>query len=207
MMSKITSVSTNSLLMLRGATVKAYMTNQHQSPVKVSIYDCICRRDNDDDNPETCFNIGIANQSGGFVGANEPGLTPYKSVYFNQFWKIGKVTTVTLDPGATHCHYVKAKVNKVIPNQLLQKSPGNYFKGLTSVPLVVHHGFPVNDASLLTNISLAATALDVTYTVIYDFTWDEHSNVSASHDYNFATITNEHGIEVMDGAVTTFTSA
>lgn len=207
MMNKLPNVSVNSLLMLRGATVKAYMTNQHQSPVKVSIYDCICRRDNNNDDPGTCFNTGISDQSGTSVGANEPGVTPYKSVYFNQFWKIGKVTTVTLDPGASHCHYVKAKVNKVIANQLLSKSGDQYFKGITSVPLVVHHGFPINDATYVSNVSLAATALDVTYTVIYDFTWDEHSNVSASHDYNFGAITNEHGIEVMDGAIATFTSA
>lgn len=208
MMSKVPGVSNNKLLMLRGATAKAMLTNQHQSPCKITIYDCVSKRDtNGNDLPADAFNTGLSDQSGGTVGANEVGITPYKSVYFNQFWKIRKVTNITLDPGASHIHYIKAKVNKVISRELLVQSPAVFYKYFTCIPLVVHHGFPINDAAIVNSVSTASTALDVVWTVIYDFTWDAHSEVTTTHDYHMGAITNEHGIEVMDGVITNLATA
>lgn len=208
LMGKLPASNSTNLLILRGAWSKGMITNMHQGPVKLIYYDCIARRDGDD-NAQSAFNTGLSDQSGTTVDGTTLGVTPYKSQYFNQFWRIAKVTTVILDPGATHIHYVKARVNRVIRNEYLGQTPALYLRGLTYYTLVVAHGVPANDATTTTTISTGVVALDAVTVAGYDFTYDANYKQVSSLSANVATSfpTGEHGIEVMDGAVATMSSA
>lgn len=196
-------------LTTRGCRSKMMITNQHQSPVKVQIYDLICRKDcaSANDYPTIAMDTGIKEQSINTMDKNTLGIQPMRSQQFNVFWKIAKVKTAFIDPGAVHLHYVTARVNKAIPYSYLAKSADAYYRGITYATLIVAHGLPINDADVKTEVTTAAVALDIVVTTTYMYTYTLPDNKTATAYADLGSIASEHGIEVMDGATATFVSA
>lgn len=196
-------------LVTRGCRSKMMITNQHQSPVKVQIYDLICRKDCDNisDYPTLAMDTGIKEQSINTMDKTTLGIQPMRSQQFNVFWKIAKVKTAFIDPGAVHLHYVTARVNKAIPYSYMAKSSDSYYRGITYATLIVAHGLPINDLDTKTQVSTAAVALDIVVTTTYMYTYTVPDNKNATAFASLGTIATEHGIEVMDGAVVDLLSA
>lgn len=178
-------------------------TNQSEVAAKVVLYDCIARHDGDDA-VATCFTEGISDESAGSLGNALVGLTPYKSGMFTKNWKIRKVSSFVLSPGAHHIHYIKAKVNKTVSNAWIDKTPAAYLSPYTCSLMAVVHGMPINDVTTRTQISTAATAIDVVTTLCYDYSWDSHNTQSISASNNLPTaFTNAPAGIDLDGDVNT----
>lgn len=103
-----------------GVRVLHRIKNQHNFPVKVTLYDIMARRDLSDEgqttpdqlgdeSPPELWERGIEAKNvgvGSLIDQAFPGSTPYQSELFCRFWQVGKKTTFMLHPGSEHHHRV-----------------------------------------------------------------------------------------------------
>lgn len=155
------SASDTEYMILRPSSVKLMITNQTQATGQFYIYDIVCRK-SCDLSPSTIYNNDLKNQFNitTYDVANVLPHKPYQSPAFRHFFKIKSCKKVVIEPGAIHVHHVTANTNARMYENGWEDGPA-YIAGLTSFVMVQHHGFPVNDATTVTNVS--------TCDIIYDW--------------------------------------
>lgn len=164
-------------MLLEYCRAKYRIKNQTNMPVKITLYNCIARRDQGaaaNASPPTAWTDGLLNEFMPLVGnANIlsntiPGATPFESQRFCQEWKVGKVTTIMLHPGSEHVHYVTIKPGGLLNNEYLRLY--QYYKGLSQILMAVVEGGIVQDTTLPYNITTGSAEVDFLCETEYRFT-------------------------------------
>lgn len=168
-----------------GVRVKHRIKNQHNFPVKVTLYDVVARRDLTDEaqtpqlgdeEPITLWTRGIQAKNVNALNllhASFPGSTPYQSEIFCKFWTIGKRTTFMLHPGSEHHHFVAVK-----PHYMFNVSDWRGLqakRGLTTGVMCVLEGGIGTDTLLGGEAQLSAGKLAVVSTYSHKFQAYERS--------------------------------
>lgn len=161
--------------------------NQTNIPVKITLYDCVSRRDQSSGAtvlPEASWRVGVTEESVTLAGnansnallATFPGATPFQSQLFCQIWKVGKVTNFTLHPGSEHQHHVRLRPGGMLNNAYVSRF--DCLKGLTYCLMAVVEGGLVQDTTLPFNITLGSGEVDFVTTTKYRFTALEKSRTA-----------------------------
>nr|WAE42322.1 MAG: capsid protein [Cressdnaviricota sp.] len=201
---KITANNTNRFL-CQASSAELLLTNQDIGNCKVILYDILARRDlstsGNITTPAAAFLNSLADEGGLNTNALVVGTTPFSSDLFTQFFKVCKVTTVTLAQGQCHTHRVSFKVNKVIDGEYIQYE-GNGFKGMTHFTMMVVHGLPYNDSVTKTTVSIGSTAIDIVSKIQYKYTWiqDVDTTYSVANTLPGSFAVNEDVMDIGTGA-------
>lgn len=187
------------------------ITNQELYPCHLQIFDCVARRDLDSanyDTPGNAWYYGLADA----IGTNAigyPGGQPFSSQVFTNNFKVLRVTDVNMTQGHIHTHKVKYKTNRLLHGeeiyQITQNDSNNAgVRGLTFWTMIVQHGFPLNDNTTKTQVSLGATALDVVvkrqFEVKFLTPWRRQITNTQNLPTSF-TVAGE-GVDIGSGAIT-----
>lgn len=175
-------------MFLRDCKARVRMKNQTTGQIRVTIYDVISRRDRtaeafaDDD-----WSIGLGDErdpiSTGLPVQATPGGTPFQSERFTMFWKVVKVTNLTLHAGTEHVHSINYVVNKLINAALLEQS--RMYANLTYQCLISVQGAVSNN--LTDQVGLSAAALDTVVESRTRFYAMEKTRTVYTHFQNLAT--------------------
>lgn len=164
--------------LLNKCTVEIHITNTSPLVTRIDLYDIIPHTDGNTSitDPVYAMQQGYADLAGG--GSPVPttltyqylGTTPYQLPKFYEFFKIHKVRTVMLGPGAYHIHKVT-----IVPKHLINAETFNfiqsYIKNMSYFCMLRFHGQPTNDTITKTQISTTQSALDVVTTYNYEYQW------------------------------------
>lgn len=169
------------------------LKNQTNTPIHITLYDCVARRDMQSlIYPETAWTSGMNNESVSIGGnpdaialnSNLVGVTPFQSQQFCQLWKVKRTSRFELGGGAVHRHAVSIKPGGMLSNEYIRQF--QCYKGLSTIVLaVIHGGIADNNPSLTGAVSVSTStfALDYVTTVQYGFTAMERSR-TAYTQYN-----------------------
>ena len=153
------TTDTAQYLVLRPSSVSHQITNQSQATVQFYIYDYICRN-----NTDTLPNLHYWNDLRAQYDTTEDWANvvpnkPFQSPTLNYFWKLKRYTKLILEPGAVHEHIIVCNANAKLYEGAWRVSQ-EYIAGLSCATLIQHHGFPVNDATTTTSVSLCPASYD-----------------------------------------------
>jgi len=112
---------------------------------------------------------------------------PFRSEFFTNFYNVLNVQRVELSPGSTHKHTVRYHLNTKILGFKLE--PFVYLKNYTNFQMYVVSGTPVNDSTVLTNVSTSTVALDVVRKLVYNFTLSNQARTQIVNTSSLPTIT------------------
>lgn len=203
------------------------VTNSSTARAHVDIYDIIRIRDPIEGNPTSTDPIyawgnGIQNQSvfnGPYTVGGEKivGCIPTDSKAFKDYFKIIKKTTLVLEQGASHRHYVSRSMQQMCDSEILGLPNGNRggaptlagdIKPYVLYHMVVSHGQVVATNGEETNYSDTTTAdvrLDIALT--YRMKWSWLNNNTFAYVYNpsllLNTATNDAIVNAGDGVIET----
>ena len=114
------------------ASAELYLQNQSNSNIKVQIYDIIARRDQTVSStcfdPTNAFTLGLADED--TYTPTNVGTLPFASRIFTQYFKVCKVTHLSMSEGQTHVHRIRFSPNRILNQELETLSTGN-IKALT----------------------------------------------------------------------------
>lgn len=171
MSSVITSNNQTQRFFVDNVRFNANFTNQDITPCRLTIYDCIARRDmvqalsNVVGTPAYAWLTGFTDMSVATPSTTfaYPGMTPFMSNDFTQYWKVVNVSEVYLLPGNVHNHHYSQIVNKIMNDAVVNYETLN-IRNLTYVPMFVVEGSPANNlTSASTTISMSQANLDCVY--------------------------------------------
>lgn len=158
-------------IFIKSCTTAYTMKNVTNSPVRVVLYDCVLRRDQQVlVRPSTVWNDGVLDEAVTVPGAGTitnartfriPGATPFQSQKFCQYFKVRKVTKYELHPGSIHVHRVTTKPGGLLSNEL---TTNFYMRGLATYVMAVVTGGIEDDATTTLGagtVSTSAFAVDV----------------------------------------------
>lgn len=208
---KIAANQTNKFL-LKSCSSEMLITNQDAGNVNIIIYDIIARRDLATNAniafPDIAWARAYTDEGASNSNWSIPGSTPFSADLFTQFFKVAKMTHITLGQGQCHTHRVKFTPNKIMDGEYIQYNT-NGFKGLTCFQMVVQYGMPANDVTTKTTVSLGNTALDFVTKKQYSFTWmaDQDTSYSTTQSLPTSFAVNESIMNEATGAATVDTQA
>lgn len=162
------SLSLGAKIFLRKMKAHTLFTNQTNAVVMMTIYTVIPRSDNNSaEDPITMWTAGNTNEGSDANASTYPGSTPYQSALFCKNYLVKNVKKVRLAAGQTYENTCIAYVNR--PFNTDTTSNDYYDPRHTVLQMYVVHGFPQNDSTTKTQISLGATAVDFisSYTIDY----------------------------------------
>lgn len=152
----------NEYTVLRSSSLRIMITNQTQATGRYYIYDWICRNSTDS-TPAQLWNNDLKDQFNESIDvANVIPHKPTQSPAFRYHYKIKAVKTIILEPGAVHEHNFICKANAILYQKGYLEGPA-IIGGLTGGILVVSHGFPVNDASTVSDITTCDIVSDLLF--------------------------------------------
>jgi len=208
---KINTSQVNRFLM-QECSSELVFTNQDAGNCRVWLYDIVARRDLATNanllTPQAAFQNSLADEGGANANWSIPGTTPFSSDLFTQFFKVCKITHITLAQGQSHTHKVSFKTNKVIDGEFIQYE-GNGFKGLTHYTMLMAHGFPYNDSTTKSQVSTGNVAIDFISKIQYKYTWiqDVDTNYSVTNTLPTSFTVNEEIMDIGTGAIAIDTQA
>lgn len=193
------SANPNDWMRHLGCTLKMMFTNQNEAPVKLKVYHCLSRRDNNQTPLNTWSNGGTNQISSADPVQNILGSSPMCIQEFTQTWVVKKMSIIDLPPGGNATVTVVAKNHALIKEKMFRTGASVYLSGLTYFPLIVVNGYPINSEST-TAITTAPVAVDLIWTKQYTFTSVARSTQSGSAN-NFLPvgITTIRGVKQEDG--------
>lgn len=157
-------VSTNSKItrfILNKIKGEIFFANNFKANVRMTIYDCIARRDIPTATINSAYNAwhqGLTDL--GLAGTETVvGATPFSSDTFNFFWKVAQRTEVVLSGGGVHRHKVQGNMRKLIAG-----AEGAYLSGWKDCSyncLIVISGQPAHDSTTKTNVTLGTGGVDM----------------------------------------------
>lgn len=181
------SVNQTNKFLLKNCSAEVLMTNQDSGNAQIILYDIVARRDLASSanitTPASAWQNSYGDEGGVNANATIVGTTPFSSDLFTQFYKVVKMTYLTLGQGQSHTHRLKFDANKIIDGEYIQYNP-NGFKGLTCFTMMVVNGMPYNDTATKTQVSTGNTAIDFIFRKQYSYTWkqDVDTNFSVSNN-------------------------
>lgn len=133
-------------LFIHSLTATTTFANAGSSPVQLILYDVGYKREMDISDvttfaPELAWNNGEI-QEGNALGSAMLGAFPNRIGLFNDYYKIKKVTTKFLGPGAAHTHNLQIEPNKRVSMNRVNGSIR--YAGLSHATLVLVKGLPVD---------------------------------------------------------------
>lgn len=153
------TTDTAQYLVLRPSSVTHQITNQSQATVQFYIYDYVCRN-NTDTLPNLHYWNDLRDQYDTTNDwANVVPNKPFQSPTLKYYWKLKRYTKLILEPGAVHEHIIVCNANAKLYEGAWRNAPA-YIAGISCATIVQHHGFPVNDATTTTNVSLCPASYD-----------------------------------------------
>lgn len=171
---KISAGKQTNKMLLKSCSAEILITNQDSGNVNVCIYDIIARRDLASSaniaTPVSAIKNSLLDEGGINQNWDVPGVTPFASDLFTQFFVVKKMTHMTLGQGQAHTHRLNYKPNRQIDGEYIQYNP-NGFKNLTCFTVIQQVGLPCNDSVTKTQVSLGGTALDIVFKKQYQYTW------------------------------------
>jgi len=156
------SASKIARIILTDAIGELYFANAELGNCRVTIYDCIARRDL----PSAATFIAPAatwtqgSTDAGSIDTTIIGSTPWDNDLFNMAWKVVQRTEILLAGGTCHRHRVVIRPNKVVNGPA-----GFYFdgyKGVTYGCIVVLSGQPSHDSVTKVGTTIGTGGLDIT---------------------------------------------
>lgn len=187
------------------------LTNQDLGNVKITLYDCIARRDSSAANlasPAAAWANSYADEAGSNTDYQIIGATPFSADLFVKFFKVCKVTHIVLGAGQGHVHKVRFAPHQIVDNEILQYQSQS-IRGLTCFTFAVVQGMPANDATTKTSVSTGIAAVDYVFKRQIRYTFMSDSSVTW-HVNNFLPTSfavNESVMNAMTGAAVTDTTA
>lgn len=209
--SKVANNNTNKIF-LSSCSAEVMLTNQELANVRIYIYDIIARRDSQSNvntqNPDTAWKNSYADEGGANSNYSIVGSTPYSSDLFTQYFKVLKVTHLTLSQGQSHTHRVHYSPNRAIDGEYIQYNSGS-FKGLTCFTMIVLHGYPENDSTTKTQVSTGQCDVDVIIRKQYKYTWlnDQDTTFSMTNNLPANFTVGESIVNIGAGSVATDSNA
>lgn len=165
------------------------ITNTSTYTAKVAIYDVVARHDLASgavpNIPTTAWSTGITDELAAGAATNV-GNTPFMSDMFTQFWDVKKITKFDLQPGGTHTHKLSLMPHKKLHSELLSNVTGA-IGGITCYSVIVYQGQAGHDSTTKTQVSTAATGLDVIQELHFGFKFIQHN---AAHYYKANNLVN-----------------
>ena len=142
--------------------------NQSNNTALVSVYQISTRRNTQLilDTPIEAWTKGYSDM-GVPTQLDTPGNTPYLSPEFRRYFKVEKVTKVSLTPGQQHRTESFHKMNKLIKTTSFDNESGQALPGISSFIMYVWHGSIGHEALDDAEVTYMPIKLDV----IQDFQW------------------------------------
>lgn len=185
---KIQTSQTNKFL-IKSCSAETLITNQDSGNVNVVLYDIVARRDlatsSNIASPLAAFQNSLGDEGGANSNYQYVGTTPFSLDLFTQFFKVVKISHVTLGQGQCHTHRVKFSVNTIIDGELIQYNT-NGFKGVSCWTMAITQGMPYNDSTTKTQVSTGSIAIDVINKRQYAYTWMQDIDTNYSYSNNIA---------------------
>lgn len=186
---KVNSNQTNKVL-FQSVSSEALLTNQDTGNVNVVLYDIIARRDLSTQTnlatPLAAWQNSYSDEGGSNANYSVIGATPFSSDLFTQFFKVVKVTHITLGQGQSHTHRIKYTPNRLVDGELINYNT-NGLKQLTCFTMAVAYGMPYNDSTTKSQVSTGATAIDFVVRKQYQYTWQQDLDTTFSVSNNLVT--------------------
>lgn len=186
---KITSDKTAKFIALN-CSYETAITNQSQVNARIWIYDIIPKRDKSGTAstyvyPDLVMENSFNNQGGSASDYLIPGVLPFSSDQWTQQYEVKKVTNFIMEPGSCHLHTCRFSPNKVV-NRMIYENDATYgmYKGITAFQMIMYHGFPDNDSTTKTAVTVAPVALDIVWKKEYRYSYivDEDATFSATQN-------------------------
>lgn len=182
-------------MVVKWATTSYSIKNMTNVPLRVVLYDCVCRRDfGSFAGASGSWSGGLTNEFVNLPGvANNnaqsfsmPGATPFQSQQFCQFFKVRRVTKFELHPGTVHCHRVTTRPGGMLSAEYINNFAA--FKGLTTQVLAVITGGVVDDnAAVSAVVTTSNYVVDVVAESRLEVTTMERSRTSYVQWNNLST--------------------
>lgn len=206
--------------MVKSIRAKYTMKNQTTTPIEVTLYDVVARRDSTVDTnrgPDSLWSFGVSDEAvnlpgpgGGPAIANPsnaqtssfPGAKPWQSQYFNQYWKVKKTTKFVLHPGSNHIHYITVAPKYPMNYELMKDLA--IVRGLTTTLMAVIKGGVAQDSTVTGAVGSSAAELAYTTEIQYQFFAMEKSRTAYTQYNGFTGNASRTILEDTD-AVTTVT--
>lgn len=172
----LTNIQTNwknTRAVLMSCSAEVLLTNQDIGNARITLYDIVARRDlaaSNVSDPSTAWGHSYGDQTASNSNSNLLGSTPFSADLFTQFFKVLKITHITLGQGQSHTHRVHYQPNKKIDGEYVQYE-NQGFKGLTCFTMMVDHGMPYNDTTTKTSVSSGKSAIDYVWRKQYKYTF------------------------------------
>nr|QTE03376.1 MAG: putative capsid protein [Grus japonensis CRESS-DNA-virus sp.] len=173
-------------MMMNRISVMFQIKNQTNIPVRVTLYDCVARRDATVAvGPTAAWSQGVTREAVVSAGTsnslnlNFPGAKPFQSQYFCQLWKVKRSVTFELHAGSVHWHRVMIKPGGVFSAEYT--TTYDLLKGLsTCVMMVLEGGLVDNNTTFAgaTTVTTSSFACDVVAESNYSFTAMERSRTA-----------------------------
>lgn len=152
-------------LLYKSCAGEILITNQEPTSCRIILYDMITRRDtsatNDQDPAYAVAHSFGDEYSGSNANSLIPGVSPFQSKTFVDYYKVLKITNIELTSGQTHTHKFKFMLNKGIDGEVIEQTTATALKGITCYTMMQQFGMPNNDSGTKSQVSLGSTALDV----------------------------------------------
>jgi len=139
------------------------ITNMENVNARITIYDCIARKDTDATvtSPLTAISTGYNDISGGSsTDSIIVGGTPFGIPRFTEYFEVLQTSKVILSPGACHTHVVHYEPQKLLSKIISARVAGTGIGRVTVFTIVKFHGTPINDLTTQTQVSTSHIALD-----------------------------------------------
>lgn len=192
-------------LFLRSARNVIHMRNQTNSPIKLKLFDIMCKRNSTgsaNTTPAEAWRFGLRDdtQSGVLTDHLIVGQMPGQSAEFRYFYKIMAERVIEMQPGAFHEHFFKVNYNKMFDTTGLDNLSGSSdsLAGYTFYTLIVGYGSIGSDSASGTGaVTYLPLQLDVCVNRVYKFGYLEKNtpkyDIESTHN-NALTVSQIHAI-------------
>jgi len=165
-------------------TVKIAMKNNGNTKCHFVLYECVCKKDTNLD-PITAWATGLTQKNeqikadGNFADTSETNVnatgpqvntykqTPMQSQVFKTNWRVIKVTSYTMAPGAEHNHYQTTKCHRALQpidwytQVATDQFQMNYKRDYSLVTMLVIHGTPAQVEGASNDVTISKSGLDI----------------------------------------------
>jgi len=200
------------------------ITNVTNATLEVEIYDCTVKKDVPSGlilgtggknynvtggNPVEFLLQGVLASEGANTGVTPSpalfvGSVPQDSVFFKDYFKIEKQTSITMPLGSAHRHKINLGVNKLINEEIMNNNLTLAIKGLTYFTMIRIKGLPVIDASGagdLSTTSSGAIACVQSQRVKYCFVSDARATGTYIDNLTSPALGNQGMINAVSGQI------
>lgn len=157
----------------RSAMKQLMFTNSGNAPTNIELHHYVVRRDTSI-SLEQAWNAGMQDAQGSVTDNRLVyGMQPYSNPVVPRYFKLKKITDITLGPGATYKHTHKINMNRTISNEVLANdvNPNINYAGITQVLFAIVKGYPGTDSFTPSLVNTTPAKVNVTFVDTYRYTF------------------------------------